>query len=278
MSLTSLALSITEDEQLFSFLKKSEVFFKKSEEEKKLFCVSGGAHNFRGYFAYKTQNYDVNQKKKDLKEGYDFGSHQLDRGYNHFFGKNIVASEFAQQKEIFAIFEKKAKELIFAVHKKISPENATLLDYFTNPISNLRVLHYPNVENSSDHQIHLVDHYDPGFSTLIYSNEPGTEYFCLNKNQWVEVPFLEKTLTVIFGQTAQRWSEGRIIAPLHRILKLKTPRTSLCFFHNPNFFAKIVSINKNDIFDAGRFIYCESVENNTLHQQLYDDILENKIY
>ncbi len=277
LSVFSFPISDSESEVLMHFLQGAKEFFEMPDDEKLKYKVSGGALNFRGYFQYKSQNYDIHGKKKDLKEGFDFGKHSMDRGYNHFYGANICPPQMHNFNSIFHFFENKGEQFVQKLEEEFEAKENKISHLFDPSIVNLRVIHYPAREVVNDQQIHLVEHYDPGFATFLFSDETATEYFCGEQNKWILIPTNKNTVSVVFGSTAQRWSEGKIQAPLHKIEYLRKARTSLCFFYNPAFAAQVKSLTNKDNFNAGRFIYCESVEEPSRHDSIYDDILLNRI-
>ncbi|MBY0383641.1 hypothetical protein K2X05_00655 [bacterium] len=277
LSVLSFSLSDSESQVLLNFQKGAKVFFATSEEEKIKFIVSGGALNFRGYFKYKTQNYDIHGKKKDLKEGFDFGKHSMDRDFNHFYGANICPPQMRDFETVFNLLEEKSELFVRYLEDRLKIEKNQISHLFKPPIANLRVIHYPAQDSVNQEQVHLVQHHDPGFATFLFSDESATEYFCTEQSTWKLIPTIKNTISVVLGATAQRWSEGKIQAPLHRIEDLKRARTSLCFFYNPSFAAEVKSITNKDSFHAGRFIYCESVEESSQHDWIYTDIISNRI-
>lgn len=263
---------------LINFLNGAKKFFSLPETEKLKFKVSGGAINFRGYFQYKTQNYDIHGVKKDLKEGFDFGKHSMDRDYNHFYGANIWPDQMQDFSSVFDIFEKSGKSFLKEIEARLAVTKNRISENFEPAIANLRVLHYPAQDNINSQQTHLVEHYDPGFATFLFSDDSATEFYCVEQKKWVTVPTQPHSMSVLLGQTAQKWSEGKILAPLHKIERLKKARTSLCFFYNPGFFSQVQSLENKETFNAGRFIYCESVEGPNQHELIYNDILANRIH
>jgi isopenicillin N synthase-like dioxygenase len=80
---------------------------------------------------------------------------------------------------------------------------------------------------------HLVGapHTDSGFVTLLAQDGvPGLQARSLD-GRWIDVPPLEGTLVVNFGQVLEQWSAGRIRATEHRVLGTGVERYSIPFFY-----------------------------------------------
>jgi isopenicillin N synthase-like dioxygenase len=74
-------------------------------------------------------------------------------------------------------------------------------------------------------------HTDSGFVTLLAQDGvPGLQARS-RTGQWIDVPPLEGTLVVNFGQVLEQWSAGRIRATEHRVLGTGVERFSIPFFY-----------------------------------------------
>lgn len=74
-------------------------------------------------------------------------------------------------------------------------------------------------------------HTDSGFVTLLAQDEvPGLQARS-RAGEWIDVPPLEGTLVVNFGQVLEQWSAGRIRATEHRVLGSGRERFSIPFFY-----------------------------------------------
>ncbi|MGH8290280.1 MAG: isopenicillin N synthase family dioxygenase [Steroidobacteraceae bacterium] len=103
-------------------------------------------------------------------------------------------------------------------------------------------------------------HTDSGFVTLLAQNGvPGLQAR-LRAGQWVDVPPLEGTLVVNFGQVLEQWSAGRIRATEHRVLGSGRERFSIPFFYEARADASIapLSLDRPDLFapfEYGDFLW-----------------------
>jgi len=74
-------------------------------------------------------------------------------------------------------------------------------------------------------------HTDSGFITLLAQEGVGGLQARSRDGRWIDVPPLEGTLVVNFGQVLEHWSAGRIRATEHRVLGSGVERYSIPFFY-----------------------------------------------
>jgi len=93
-------------------------------------------------------------------------------------------------------------------------------------------------------------HTDSGFLTLLAQDGvPGLQARS-RAGEWVDVPPLEGTLVVNFGQVLEQWSAGRIRATEHRVLGCDRERFSIPFFYEARAEAIIapLPLDRPDLF------------------------------
>lgn len=108
----------------------------------------------------------------------------------------------------------------------------------------LRLLHYPTPSETSTDTgkepiIRARAHSDYGSITLLLTDGvPGLE--ALIDDEWTPVPHIEGALVVNIGSLLQDWTNGKLLATLHRVVSISEenhgvrPRTSLAFFADPD--------------------------------------------
>jgi len=74
-------------------------------------------------------------------------------------------------------------------------------------------------------------HTDSGFVTLLAQDAVAGLQARARDGRWTDVPPLEETLVVNFGQVLEHWSAGRIRATEHRVLGTGAERYSIPFFY-----------------------------------------------
>jgi isopenicillin N synthase-like dioxygenase len=103
-------------------------------------------------------------------------------------------------------------------------------------------------------------HTDSGFVTLLAQDGVAGLQARSRGGQWVEVPPLEGTLVVNFGQVLEQWSAGRIRATEHRVLGSGRERLSIPFFYEARADATIapLPLDRPDLFtpfEYGDFLW-----------------------
>ena len=276
--------------QLQQLKQDFEIFFSLSMEKKMKYWLGDSPIPFRGYFPPFKQNYDSRGKYKDFKEGYDMGFDLLSqkgrtKDYRHFFGPNIFPKEIPEIKENISYCLSFFKELSRVVRKCIfedlSNKKNNMLSsekFFNRSVDTLRFLNYNSNNNSKKHVFTtpLVKHSDPGLLTFIYTDQPGLEFYNYNKKKWEKALANENQLIIVWGKFLELVTESKYKASLHRIKKLSKNKTSLCFFHNPNYDACLEK-SPDNIIESGRQIFCCGIGYNGDAEKLYKDQI-NKIW
>ncbi len=103
-------------------------------------------------------------------------------------------------------------------------------------------------------------HTDSGFVTLLAQDGVAGLQARSRGGQWVDVPPLEGTLVVNFGQVLEQWSAGRIRATEHRVLGSGRERCSIPFFYEARADATIapLPLDRPDLFtpfEYGDFLW-----------------------
>jgi isopenicillin N synthase-like dioxygenase len=136
---------------------------------------------------------------------------------------------------------------------------------FRQGLSTLRLLQYPlrtreDLDSCTDPELwvssregrlHVVGaaHTDSGFMTLLAQDGVSGLQARSPGGSWTEVPPLENSLVVNFGQVLEAWSGGRIRATEHRVLSSGQVRHSIPFFYEARAEARISPLPG----DEGRF-------------------------
>jgi isopenicillin N synthase-like dioxygenase len=139
-------------------------------------------------------------------------------------------------------------------------------DSFGRGLSTLRLIRYPPREAAElatvqDRAVwvefqgmrrYLVGapHTDSGFVTLLAQDGVAGLQARSRSGEWIDVPPLEGTLVVNFGQVLEQWSAGRIRATEHRVLGSGRERFSIPFFYEARADATIapLPIDRPDLF------------------------------
>jgi isopenicillin N synthase-like dioxygenase len=119
--------------------------------------------------------------------------------------------------------------------------------FFHRGLSTLRVIRYPARQAAelaavTDPAVWLetdgpprylvgAPHTDSGFVTLLTQDRVAGLQARARNGCWIDVPPIEQTLVVNFGQVLEQWSAGRIRATEHRVLGAGVDRYSIPFFY-----------------------------------------------
>jgi isopenicillin N synthase-like dioxygenase len=128
---------------------------------------------------------------------------------------------------------------------------------FQRGLSTLRLIRYPPRDEG---ELVGAPHTDSGFVTLLAQDGVAGLQARSRDGRWVDVPPLEGTLVVNFGQVLEQWSAGRIRATEHRVLGCGRERFSIPFFHEARADAIIapLPIDRPDLFapfEYGDFLW-----------------------
>jgi isopenicillin N synthase-like dioxygenase len=119
-------------------------------------------------------------------------------------------------------------------------------DYFesmlTNPISSMRALHYPAIDDlaSAHGSLRAGAHSDYGTLTILRTDGvEGLEIQAADQS-WVAVEPQPDTFVVNLGDSIAQWTNDRWRSTVHRVAMTDTaPRQSFAFFHMANWDATI---------------------------------------
>ncbi|HEX8700935.1 MAG TPA: 2OG-Fe(II) oxygenase family protein [Myxococcaceae bacterium] len=127
-------------------------------------------------------------------------------------------------------------------------------DYFApfidHPVSALRALNYPALSIAPQPgQLRAGAHSDYGSLTILLP-QPGSRGLQIERpgKVWMEVPPVPGAFIINIGDLMARWTNDRWVSTVHRVAnpadaaEAKARRQSLAFFHQPNWFARIVSL------------------------------------
>lgn len=147
----------------------------------------------------------------------------------------------------YRAMEKIAATLMHSLARSLTLPSEFFDDAFRRGLSTLRLIRYPPrsvaelatvtdsslwVETPSGRR-HLAGapHTDSGFVTLLAQDQVAGLQVRARAGQWIDVPPLEQSLVVNFGQVLEHWSGGRIRATEHRVLGSDAERYSIPFFY-----------------------------------------------
>jgi isopenicillin N synthase-like dioxygenase len=143
--------------------------------------------------------------------------------------------------------ERVAQALMHSLARSLGLQQEHFDAAFHQGLSTLRLIRYPprqaaELATVADPRVwvewqgtrrHLAGapHTDSGFVTLLAQDGiPGLQVRSPH-GEWLDVPPLEGTLVVNFGQVLEQWTARRIRATEHRVLGVEVARCSMPFFY-----------------------------------------------
>ncbi|XP_012475869.1 2-oxoglutarate-Fe(II) type oxidoreductase hxnY isoform X4 [Gossypium raimondii] len=224
------------DEELISkvFEQSSNFFSLPIEEKMKLV-----RKNHRGYTALYAEKLDTTLTTEgDSKESFYIGP--LADDLNQWPLEEDLPSwrstmETYHQKLLSAVT--KLLSLI-ALSLKLEEDFFEKVGALIEPLAFIRLLHYPDLNSSSEEIFGASAHSDYGMVTLLVTDGvPGLQ-ICREKSKqpqvWEDVPSMSGAFIVNIGDMMERWTNGLFRSTLHRVLQPRQDRYSVAFFTNPS--------------------------------------------
>jgi len=142
--------------------------------------------------------------------------------------------------EYWAALELVKRQILRCIAIGLELETEYFVKLHSKNQSVLRLLHYYPTERlpGSSITIRGKAHSDYGSITLLLTDGvPGLQAWIDEK--WIPVPYVKGALVVNIGSLLQDWTQGQLLATLHRVISMDdemitAPRTSLAFFADPD--------------------------------------------
>eukprot|EP00932_Pfiesteria_piscicida_P000285 SRR837773.10277.p1 GENE.SRR837773.10277~~SRR837773.10277.p1 ORF type:complete len:221 (-),score=60.47 SRR837773.10277:169-744(-) len=108
------------------------------------------------------------------------------------------------------------------------------------PMVLARALYYPPATGDPDEQ-GCSAHTDYGVLTLLHQTSDGLQVLRANAEEWLDVPPLAGCLVCNIGDLMERWSNGRYVSSVHRVIVPQgaPERHSFGFFLDTNYEAVV---------------------------------------
>ena len=233
------------------------------------------ANRYRGWFALQPGHVTA-------KEGIDLGgdivhgaaitsTEDLLREPTPLPPEESIPGWRAAMVEYYAAMEQVALVLMRSLARSLGLESGFFDSCFHQGLSTLRLIRYPPRDaaelatvtdgavwtETSRGRRYLVgaEHTDSGFLTLLAQDGVAGLEARARDGRWIDVPPVEGTLVVNFGQVLEQWSGGRIRATEHRVLGSLEERYSIPFFLEARAEALVapLPIDPPDLFTPFRY-------------------------
>lgn len=122
----------------------------------------------------------------------------------------------------------------FAVALEMPPD--FFAPFFANEAHiNLRFLHYPPQEDTSENTFGTAPHTDNSFMTALARTDVPGLAVRLTSGEWFAPPVIPGTFLINLGNMMRRWSNDRFLSTPHGVINESgTDRYSIAYFHSPN--------------------------------------------
>jgi len=196
----------------------------------------------------------------DLKESYSCGPCGVGYDEYHFgaegerfFALNVWPENPAGMQRLWESYYRELERLaadlmrIFAVALNL-PER-WFQDKIDKQIANFSVIHYPGQKDAPHAgQLRGGVHTDYGSLTIVQTDtDVGGLEVLRRDGGWAPVPWIDGTFAVNIGDLMAEWTNDIWVSTLHRVAnpprdKAHVSKTSLLFFHQPNYDAVVECI------------------------------------
>ena len=196
----------------------------------------------------------------DLKESYSCGPCGVGYDEYHFgaegerfFALNVWPENPAGMQRLWESYYRELERLaadlmrIFAVALNL-PER-WFQDKIDKQIANFSVIHYPGQKDAPHAgQLRGGVHTDYGSLTIVQTDtDVGGLEVLRHDGGWAPVPWIDGTFAVNIGDLMAEWTNDIWVSTLHRVAnpprdKAHVSKTSLLFFHQPNYDAVVECI------------------------------------
>ena len=231
--------------------------------EEKLKSKSANPNCPRGYFPMAAEALAKSlgvDTPPDLKESFGIGPlcappHEIaDRDFEFHYGENLWPALPVELRGALISYFNALTVLGTQVLRLFAAALELPHDFFerfhAHPMCALRCINYPaSVEPLLPGQKGAGEHSDYGSITILKSDPdvPGLE-IRLPSGRWAKAPLVKDAFIVNIGDMMARWTNGRWVSTLHRVIQPGPTksgarrRQSAAFFHNTSFDAKIECI------------------------------------
>ncbi len=219
---------------------------------------------YRGYTSFGSENLANSLDEvspPDLKESFSIGpfNHPSDEYHygekgSRYFAPNFWPSEPQEMKKIwenyYSEMERLSNDLMRIFALALGLEENWFHDKVDKHITNFSVIHYPGqkVMKPKKNQLRAGAHSDYGSLTIVQTNTDVGGLEIKNKSdEWEPVPWVEGAFVVNLGDLMAEWTNDRWVSTMHRVVnppieQSHVSKTSMTFFHQPNYDALIECI------------------------------------
>ncbi|WP_299452278.1 2-oxoglutarate and iron-dependent oxygenase domain-containing protein [uncultured Pigmentiphaga sp.] len=232
----------------------ARTFFALPSERKQAIAMAKTRH-YRGYLPMKTLGDDPSLKG-NIHEAFHF---YLEREPNHpsvvsgkpLHGPNQWPEDLPGFRETllryYAQVDALAYRMLELFEMGLGLPVGRLRRYFNDPMSMMRLLHYPPQEpNEPGDHIGVRPHTDNGVFTILSQDETGGLEILGKSGEWIAVPPIPGSFVINVGEMMKLWSDGIFLSTPHRVVNRSgRERYSVPYFLMPDYDVLIEPLVKN---------------------------------
>jgi len=130
-----------------------------------------------------------------------------------------------------------SKDLLHAFAMGLGLPEDAFLRHYTQPLAQLRLLHYPPHQESEDSGvIGIRPHTDTGAFTILLQDAVGGLQVETLDGTWIDAEPVPGAFVINIGDMMRIWTNGRFRSTRHRVInRTGVERFSVPFFVNPDF-------------------------------------------
>jgi isopenicillin N synthase-like dioxygenase len=222
---------------LADLVAQAKLFFALPMSEKKRVAVEDSPQ-FRGYLPLEYTG-NEGEKGKNLQEGFMI-MHERSLDSFPMHGPNqwppALQSLRPAMWNYFGAMEVLAAPLLHGFASALGKKRDFFDDFHRNPMSVLKLNHYPPQEIMDETEIIGVGgHCDGGSFTILWQDSLGGLEVRNKRGDWVGVPPIENTFVINIANLLQFWTNGRFSSTEHRVInRYGKDRYSIAFFVYPS--------------------------------------------
>ena len=223
-------------------------FFRRPEAEKRAVDMARTGSN-RGWGAAQSEQVDpgANPDYKQVFDcGFELAAGDPLRGLDlPVYADNLWPARPARFRRIVQAYYSDAlvvaRDMLRGIARAIDAPEDYFDDKFTRPMALLRGNYYPERPTwAGEKDFGIAPHTDYGCLTLLATD-----------GGWLPVAAQPGSFIINFGEMLEMWTEGQVVATLHRVKGSEQERISVPMFFNPNHDANVAPPGSGVVIRAG---------------------------
>lgn len=243
---------------------EAQRFFNQSTASKMEIKIN---ERMRGYLPLKYTSYEGEERAgRSHQEGFWMS---YDRPLDSDFildGPNLWPANQPELKDAmqryFNATEVLSLKLLRGFELALKQDEGTLSSLFKNPMSMLKLNHYPHQESPENvNDIGVVPHSDSGAFTILWQDDGSGLEIQKKSGEWIGAPSIKDTFVINLGNIMQMWTNGHFSSTPHRVInREQRERYSIPVFVNPSREVKIAPLSAGEPAENNSVVFGEYIQ------------------